>query len=107
MAKVLSLVSGIPRMVDRDVAIYDERIEIVASSPTGNQLVGPISSGTSVTLPSGQEYQAAELEVDFRGQLLKPVYDYNYVGMAPHTQVAFTFDLLVGDSIDFRVARGP
>lgn len=110
MARVLSLITGIPRMVDESssIPIYDQRIEIVASGPTGNQLVGPITSGTAVSLPLGQSYTATELEVDFRGQLLKPIYDYNYVGAGPtRTQVSFTFDLLVGDSIDFRVARGP
>jgi hypothetical protein len=109
MGNFLRIVNGVPRSFaeSSSIPIYDQRIEIVANSPTGNQLVGPISAGTAITLPLGQTYVAAELEVDFRGQLVKPVYDYNYVGGSPHTQISFTFDLLVGDSIDLRVARAP
>lgn len=109
MGLFLRLVNGQPRSFNESstLPIYDQRIEIVTSSPTGNQLVGPITAGTAITLPLAQTYVASELEVDFRGQLVKPTFDYNYVGGSPHTQISFTFDLLVGDTIDLRVARGP
>jgi hypothetical protein len=43
--------------------------------------------------------------VDFEGQTLENGYDFNYVGTPPRTQVAFTFDLLVGDRLYFRKHR--
>jgi hypothetical protein len=35
---------------------------------------------------------------------LEPLVDYNYIGSSSDkSQIAFTFDLLVGDKIDFHI----
>lgn len=98
MGKVLRLVNGVARHVEESAAptIYDETLAIGST----------ISTGTPVTLPSSKTYDSLELEVYFNTQRLVPVVDYNYVGTAPRTQVSFTFDLLNGDSLRFRVDRG-
>ena len=110
MAKKLTLVNGIPRMVDESAspAIYDEYIDIVISGASGdNQLNGPISAGVGVSLPDSGTYESHELEVYLSGQRLEDIIDYAYVGPSgTRTDVAFTFDLEVGDRIRFRVDRG-
>lgn len=60
---------------------YDESIEIVASSPGSNQLIGPVSSGTIITIPLNsrlggspqQNYTVGKgaLEVFLNGQYLE------------------------------------
>jgi hypothetical protein len=109
MANFLRLVSGVPRSFAEggSVAIYDQSLTLVASNPGANEIIGPISAGTNVTLPGGQTYTSEELKVELNGQSLDAVFDYNYVGSPPRTQVAFTFDLLVGDRINFRIDRAP
>lgn len=108
MARVLELINGVPRMRDETggaITIYDESITIVASSPGANELVGPIVTGTPVTLPSSKTYDSNELEVYINGQRIEDVFDYNLVGSPPRTQVSFTFDLEIGDIIRFRIDR--
>lgn len=110
MGNFLRIVNGQPRSFAESstLPIYDERLTVVVSGASGsNQVNGPVTAGTAITLPLSQTYTAKELEVDFNGQLIKPVFDYNYVGGAPHSQIIMTFDLLAGDTLDFRVARGP
>jgi hypothetical protein len=99
MGKFLKLVGGVPRLVDESISvtIYDENYAVE----------GTITTGTPVTLPASGTYDSAELEVTLNGQRLEPVFDYNYVGSVPRTQVSFTFDLIAGDSIGFRVDRTP
>jgi len=100
MAKVVRIVNGIPRIQDESssVSIYDETIEVGSA----------ISAGTPISLPNGKTYTGDELIVRFRGQDLTDIYDYNWVGAsAPRTQIAFTFDLEVGDYIGFRIDRAP
>lgn len=106
MAK-LELVNGLPRMTAEASAttIYDKVIEIVASGATGDQLNGPITTGTNITLPASQTYTAGELEVRLNGDKLLVTYDYNYVGTAPRTQITMTFDLEVGDYLNLRLDR--
>jgi hypothetical protein len=72
--------------------IYDE---IIAVGST-------ITTGTAITLPNSQTYTDVELEVYLNGQLLEDVSDYNYVGIAPRTQIQMTFDLIAGDRLRFR-----
>lgn len=100
MAKKLALVNGIPRMVNEtsSVAIYDETYTLVSD----------ITTGTPVTLPNSGTYTGDELEVRLNGVRMDSGIDYNFVGSAPRTQVAFTFDLLGNtnpDTLNFRVDR--
>ena len=98
MGKFLRIVNGVPRSFDEasSTPIYDQAIDIASQ----------ITTGTPVTLPAGGTYDSQELEVYFNGQVLDDVTDYNFVGSAPRTQVAFTFQLEIGDKIRFRKIRG-
>ncbi len=96
------------RSFDEAVAttIYDEYLLVVSGSPSnGNEITGPISASTAVTLPNSGTYSNDELMVDLNGQAVENGYDFNYVGSPPRTQVSFTFDLLVGDRLYFRKHR--
>lgn len=99
MAKKLALVSGIPRMVDESAspAIYDESVVLVSN----------VNAGVNYTLPNSGSYSGDELEVYLDGQVLDSGSDFNFVGAGPtRTQVAFTFNLIIGDNIRFRKIRG-
>lgn len=104
MAKKLALVAGIPRMVEESAnpAIYDQALKVVSGTAGAGEITGPISAGTPITLPSGKTYTSDELEVYLAGDRMKAVFDYNYTSS---TQVSFTFQLLVGDVIRFRIDR--
>lgn len=103
----LKLINGVPRMtlIPSTTPIYDQSLLLVSSSPSSGQILGPITTGTNISLPSAQTYNSSELEVYLNGDRLESVFDYNYVGAIPRTQIAFTFDLIVGDRIDFRIDR--
>ena len=105
MAKFLTLLNGIPKLQDEaaSVSIYDQTLKVVASSPGAGEILGPITAGVPVTLPAGKTYTSNELEVYIDGNRMKPVFDYNHNSS---TTVTFTFQLLVGDVIRFRVDRG-
>lgn len=107
MAKFTRIVNGILRSYDEGSAlpIYDEPLTIVASGAGANEMNGPVITGTAVTLPASGTYEGEELEVRLNGQRLEGLYDYNYVGSGTKTQVSFTFNLSVGDRLDFRVDR--
>lgn len=110
MANYLSLVNGVPRqsVLPGTQPIYDESLTIVASGAGANQVNGPITAGTSVTLPLSQTYTGAELNIYLNGDRLESVFDYSYVGSgSTKTQVQFTFQLVVGDRVDFRIDRSP
>jgi len=95
MAK-LALVNGIPRMVaEAAVTIYDQTYNVVSG----------ITAGVSVTLPSAGTYTSEELELRLNGVKMDSGIDYNFVGSPPRTQVSFTFDLVIGDQLNFRVDR--
>lgn len=98
MGKFLRLVNGRPKLLDEgsSPAIYDEAVTVG---------VGGVGTGSPVTLPSNRTYDSLELEVYLNGQRLDDVVDYNYVGIAPRTQVSFTFDLVEGDLVRFRIDR--
>jgi len=104
MAK-LELIGGIPRMRPESAnpAIYDETLEIVGSGAGAGQLNGPISAGTPITLPSSKTYTGDELEVYLESDRLIPIFDYSY---SSATQIAFTFEIKVGDVIRLRIDRG-
>jgi hypothetical protein len=107
MAKKLALVDGLPRMVNEagSTTIYDQPLTIVASGAGANEMNGPVNAGVSVTLPSSGEYNSTELQIFLNGTRLEAVFDYNYVGSIMRTQVQFTFGLVVGDVLVFRIDR--
>lgn len=109
MSKFLRLSNGVPRSFTEggSVTIYDQPLTIVASGAGANQMNGPVSAGTNITLPSSGTYTGAELEVRLNGMRLEQLYDYNYVGSGSKTQIQMTFDLVVSDRLDFRVDRAP
>jgi len=80
-------------------------LEVVSSSPGANEIAGPIVSSTAVTIPDSVTYEDADLQVFLNGQQLDLVGDYNYEGSGTRTQVSFTFELLVGDKLTFRVDK--
>lgn len=106
MAKFLRLTNGIPRSFDESASlpIYDRTITIVASSPGTDELVGPITAGTSISLPGGQTFTGEELRVSLNGLLLDDVIDYNIVSS---TQIQMTFQLEISDKLRFFIDRGP
>jgi len=109
MANFLRLVSGQLRSFaeSSSLTIYDQPLTVVSGGAGANQVNGPITTGSSVTLPSSGTYTGAELEIRLNGMRLEQLYDFNYVGTGLKTQVAFTFDLAVFDRLDFRVDRAP
>ena len=109
---VATLVNGVWRgtSVQPYTAIYDQSITIVASGATGNQLNGPISASTPITLPSSGSYTVSSsipnLNIHLNGDRLEYSFDWNTSGSGPNfTAVTFTFTIAVGDRIDFRTER--
>lgn len=98
MARFLRISGGVARSFDEGSSptIYDQDIAIGST----------ITAGTTVTLPASGTYDSAELEVYLNGIRADVILDYNYVGSPPRTGVQFTFDLLAGDVVRFRVDRG-
>lgn len=110
MANFLRLSNGLPRSFPESssLTIYDQSLAVVASGATSGQINGPVITGTSITLPGGQTYTGAELQIYLNGDRVEVVFDYTYVGSGSgKTQVQFTFDLMVLDRIDFRIDRAP
>lgn len=109
MGVFLRLSNGLPRSFTENssLTIYDQSLTVVASGAAANQVNGPVTTGVSVTLPGSQTYTAAELQIYLNGDRMESIFDYSYVGLAPRTQVQFTFDLVVGDRLDFRIDRAP
>lgn len=100
MSNFLRITNGYPRLFSEaaSTAIYDQTVLISTI----------VTSGTSYTLPAAGTYQGYELEIMLDGQVLDPGPDYSFVGAGPtRTQVQFTFDLLSGDNLRFRIIRGP
>jgi hypothetical protein len=104
MARVLSLINGVARMIDESssISIYDESLEVVASGAGDGEINGPITAGTPVTLPASQTYTGEELQIFLNGNYLEDVIDYTFTSS---TQVTFTMDLEVGDIVRFRIDR--
>ena len=101
MGNFLRLVNGQPKSFAEasgsSVTIYDQDFDVVST----------ITTGTSITLPASQTYTSAELEVYLNGQRVEAVLDYTYVSTPPRTQIQFTFDLVIGDHLSFRIDRAP
>ena len=100
MGKFLRLSAGVARSFDEGsaITIYDQVFTVGG---------GGLTAGTNITLPSSGTYTSDELEVYLNGQRVKVSDDYNYVGSPPRTQITFTFDLLAGEQVRFRVDRSP
>ncbi len=62
--------------------IYDKSLTVVSGTPGSYEIQGPVTAGTAITLPDSQTYNSSELIVNL-----------------------LTFDLEVGDRLDFRVYR--
>lgn len=109
MGNFLRLVNGRPVSFAEasSITIYDQSLTVVASGAGANQINGPVTGGTSVTIPGSQTFTSAELQVYLNGDRLEPLFDYTYVGSPPRTQLQFTFQLEVGDRLDFRIDRAP
>lgn len=107
----LVLTNGVGRMTSIQPLIYDQSIEIVASGATGNQLVGPITSGTAITLPASGSYtlnanSVANLQVYLNGDRVEQTFDWTTSGAGPtFTAIQFTFNIVVSDRIDLRIDR--
>lgn len=88
------------------VPVYLQYVQLVSGAPAnGNELTGPISASTNITLPASGTYLGDELILTLNGSYLEPGFDYNYVGTGTRTQVSMTFDLVVGDRLDFKKYR--
>jgi len=83
-------------------AVYDESLEVVAVAPGAGQILGPILSGTPITLPGGQMYSLGkdQLKVYTNGLFKEITRDYLETN---NTQVSPTYDILVGSIIRFRI----
>lgn len=109
MANFLRLVNGQAKSFaeSNSITIYDQLLTVVASGAGANQINGPVNAGVNVTLPGGQTYTSADLNIFLNGDRLVVLSDYSYVGSPLRTQVQFTFQLVVGDVIEFRIDRAP
>lgn len=114
MANALALVNGVPRqsVIPGTSLIYDSSVTIVTSGGNGSTtLNGPITSGTAISLPSSGSYtlnvnSVPNVNIFLNGDRVESVIDWNTSGAGPtYTAVQFTFDLVVGDRIDFRIER--
>lgn len=104
MAKFLRLVNGIMKSFEESGSspIYDRYLEVVASGAGANQINGPITAGTNITLPSSQTCTGDELQIFLNGLRLDNVLDYNHVSS---TQISFLFNLEVTDVLRFYIDR--
>lgn len=107
MSGFLTLTRNVPRLVTAPsyVAVYDQILTVVSGTPGANEIQAPVTAGTPVTLPGSQTFNSSELSIFLGGVRLEAVLDYSYVGSVPRTQVQFTFDLVVGDVLTFRIER--
>jgi len=106
MTRYVQTINGVLRGVDlaADIDIYDEELTVVSGTPGADE-INPITAGNPVTLPNSGTYQGVELEIHLNGQKMEDGMDYAYVGSGTRTQITFTFDLEVGDLINFRKVR--
>jgi hypothetical protein len=93
-----------------ELPIYEYSLLVVQSGAgTGEINVADAASGVNITLPAGGTYSGPtngkELEVYFNGSRVSmdQALDYNCVST---TQIALTFDTVVGDRLRFRKDRG-
>ncbi len=72
-------------------APYDDFLDLVSDD------AGPLT----LTLPNSGTYASNELRVELNGQLLIPVEDYTFLGVAPRTQISYLFETKNGDRFRF------
>lgn len=96
MGNFLRLVNGIPRHQAESAASFTTYRETYVVNST-------ISTGTPITLPASGTYTNKDLWVFLNNVPQTPVYDYNYEGTPPRTQISFTYDLRDGDVIEFKI----
>lgn len=111
----LSLVNGVPRQQSITVAlplIYDQVVNVVASGATPpSSINSPVTTGTAVNLPGGGSFtinsnSVPNLEIFLNGVALEYLVDWAVFATPPtYTAVAFTFNLVTGDEIVFRILR--
>jgi hypothetical protein len=105
----LALVNGVPRMTLSLPNIYDQSVTVVSGTPGANEIQGPVTAGTPITLPSSGSYtvvsSVTSLNVYLNGDRTERTLDWNTSGSSPYTAIVLTFDLVVGDRIDFRTER--
>jgi len=105
MTRALSLVNGIPRMIDVSagtVTTYDETLLVVSSGAGAGEInVSDAEASDAITLPNSGNYEDVELQVFLNGKLINVTTDYDYVGSGTRTQIALKFDAEVDDIIRF------
>ena len=88
------------------ISVSDEGVIATTTGTVYNEIVlvgvGGLSTGVPLTLPSSETYLGDELEVKLGSTVLSVGTDYEYVGTGIKTQVAFTFDLVEDDEINFK-----
>lgn len=101
-----TIANGLLRLKDESgsITIYDKSLEVVVSNPGAGQILGPITTGTPITLPNGQTFVGDELAVYLNGQRLDDIFDYD---IESSTSISFTFNIEVGDIIRFFIDRAP
>jgi hypothetical protein len=98
---VLSLVRGVPRGQSTLPLIYDQSTSVAS----------PITAGTALTLPASGTYtlnssSVANLQVYLNGDRMEQTFDWTTSGSGPnYTAIQFTFNLVAGDRVDFRIDR--
>lgn len=94
--QALTLINGRPQMasVTTVTAIYDQTYASVSN----------LSSGSLITLPNSGNYYNKDLRVYLNGAFWEVNVDYAYPsGSAPFTQIQILQDIVVNDSIHFRI----
>jgi len=94
---------------------YDEELSVVSGAPANdNEITGPVSSGTTLTLPtdsrdsdSTQSYVVGYgvLEIRLNGQYLQHGVDWQELGSTGSVSTTFQIlqDLVVGDELNIRI----
>jgi hypothetical protein len=105
-------------LAGNEITIYEEVLTVVSGSPANdNEVTGPITSGTNLTLPydshffnavNGYIVGKADLEVYLNGQRLRLGADYTEVGANNTESVTIQIqqNLVVGDELLFRIDPG-
>jgi len=120
MSKVLMLVRGVARMVDTGDSVVlrspdnsrhflgvqnDGTVFTETDTVYSETLIigaGGVSTGTPISLPNSGDYLGEELEVKLNAAVMTLGSEYQYVGTGIKTQIAFLFDLVENDTIDFK-----
>lgn len=95
MASFLTFENKKPKLQSLSASVYRAYILVIDETPAlPEEIQGPITAGTPISLPNGGTYEGNELKLDVNGVDLTPLLDYNFVGPGPaRTQITLTFDL--------------